>query len=95
MGAAKGILAVASHANIEEDRQTETGYVKTYHQGNSMVHERWDNASKEGEYSAVVADRFMVKVEGNGASIDELKSALGGVDVAGLAALKNDGVKPN
>jgi hypothetical protein len=95
MGSVKGVLAVASHANVEEDRQTETGYVKTYHQGNSMIHEQWDNASKEGEYSAVVADRFMVKVEGTGTSIDDLKSALGSVDVAGLAALKNDGVKAN
>ena len=95
MGSAKGVLAVANHANIEEDRQTETGYVKTYHQGDSMIHEQWDNTSKEGEYSAVVADRFMVKVEGTGTSIDALKSALGSVDVAGLAALKDDGVKPN
>lgn len=95
MGGAKGVLAVATHANSEEDRQTDTGYVKTYHQGGSMVHEQWDNASREGEYSAVVADRFMVKVEGSGPSIDVLKSALGGVDMAGLAALKNEGVKPN
>lgn len=95
MGGAKGILAVASHANVEEDRQTDTGYVKTYHQGGSMIHEQWDNASKEGEYSAVIADRFMVKVEGTGASIDVLKSALGSVDAAGLSALKNDGVKAN
>lgn len=95
MGGAKGVLAVASHANIEEDRQTDTGYVKTYHQGDSLIHEQWDSASKEGEYSAVVADRFMVKVEGNAESIDVLKSALTGVDTAGLAALKNDGVKPN
>ena len=95
MGGAKGVLAVASHANIEEDRQTDTGYVKTYHQGDSLIHEQWDSASKEGEYSAVVADRFMVKVEGNAESIDVLKSALTGVDTAGLAALKNDGVRPN
>lgn len=95
MGGAKGVLAVADRANIEEDRQTDTGYVKTYHQGGSMIHEQWDNTSKEGEYSAVVAERFMVKVEGSGPSIDALKSALNGVDMAGLAALKNEGVKPN
>ncbi len=95
MGGAKGVLAVASHANIEEDRQTDTGYVKTYQQGGHLIHEQWDNASKEGEYSAVVADRYMVKVQGSGGSIDELKSALGGVDMAGLAALKNEGVQPN
>jgi hypothetical protein len=35
----------------------------------------------------------MVKVEGNAANIDGLKSALGGVDVAGLAALKDEGVQ--
>jgi len=95
MGSAKGLLAVASHANVEEDRQTDTGYEKTYHQGDSMIHEQWDNASKQGEYSAVVANRFMVKVEGSGTSIDTLKSALAGVDVAGLAALKDEGVKSN
>jgi hypothetical protein len=95
MGGAKGVLAVASHANIEEDRQTDSGYVKTYQQGGSLIHEQWDNASKEGEYSAVVADRFMVKVQGSGSSIDELKSALGGVDMTGLAALKNEGVRPD
>jgi hypothetical protein len=95
MGGARGVLAVASRANVEEDRQTDTGYVKTYHQGGSMIHEQWDNSSKEGEYSAVLADRYMVKVEGSGASIDTLKSALNGVDMAGLAALKNEGVKPN
>ena len=95
MGSAKGVLALANHSSMEEDRQTGTGYVKTYHQGGSMIHERWDNSSKEGEYSAVVADRFMVKVEGNAANIDGLKSALNGVDVAGLAALKDEGVQAN
>ena len=95
MGGAKGVLALANHSNMEEDRQTGTGYVKTYHQGGNLVHERWDNSSSQGEYSAVVADRFMVKVEGNAANIDGLKSALNGVDVAGLAALKNEGVQPN
>ena len=92
MGGAKGILAAATHANVQQDRETSTGYEKTYNQGGSMIHEQWDNSSGQGEYSAVVADRFMVKVEGHGANIDALKSALGGVDVAGLAALKNEGV---
>jgi Yip1 domain len=92
MGGAKGLLAAATHANVEEDKESSTGYEKTYNQGGSMIHEQWDNSSGQGEYSAVVADRFMVKVAGHGANIDALKSALGGVNVSGLAALKNDGV---
>lgn len=95
MGSAKGILALANGAKVEMDRQTQTGYEKTYHQGDSMIHEQWDNSSGQGEYSAVVANRFTVKIQGNGANMDVLKSALGGVDLAGLAALKDEGVKSN
>ena len=65
------------------------------HEGGNMIHEQWDKSSSQGEYSEVIADRFMVKVEGNAPNIDALKSALGGVDVAGLAALKNEGVQAN
>ncbi len=93
MGSARGLMGLASWVNVEEDKQTQTGYEKTYKQGENMIHEEWDNADKRGEYSAVVAGRFMVKVAGNAGSIDELKSALGGVNLAGLAALRNEGVK--
>ena len=40
-------------------------------------------------------DRFAVKVSGEAGSIDELKAALAGVDLGGLEALKNEGVKAN
>jgi hypothetical protein len=48
MGGAKGVLALANHATLEEDRQTDSGYVKTYHQGGNMIHERLYSASYEG-----------------------------------------------
>jgi hypothetical protein len=93
MGSAKGLMGLASAINVEEDKQTQTGYEKTYKQGENMIHEEWDNASKHGEYSVMLAQRFMVKVDGSAASVDELKSAVGSVDLAGLAALRNEGVK--
>ena len=93
MGGAKGLAGLAAWANIEEDKQTQTGYEKTYKQGENMIHEEWDNADKRGQYSAMIAGRFMVQVSGNAGSIDELKSALGSVDLAGLAALRNEGLK--
>jgi hypothetical protein len=43
----------------------------------------------------VVGDRFSVDVSGNATNIDELKAAVSGVDLAGLEALKNQGVQPN
>jgi len=59
-----------------------------------MIHEQWDNADKRGEYSAMLAGRFMVKLTGNAGSVDELKSAVDSLNLSGLAALRNEGVKP-
>lgn len=95
MGGAKGIMALAGFANVETDRQTETGYEKTYKQDGRLVSERWDNSSRNGEFSIVLGDRFAVKVSGYGNSLDMsmLKAALGSLDLAGLEGLKNQGVK--
>jgi hypothetical protein len=93
MAAAKGLMGLAAWANIEEDKQTQTGYEKTYKQGENVIHEEWDNSSKHGEYSAMLAGRFMVAARGNAGSIDELRAAVGSVDLAGLAALRNEGMK--
>jgi hypothetical protein len=95
MGSAKGLMALATWANVEQDRETQTGYEKTYRQGGNMVHEQWDSGSKHGEYGQVLGERFAVKLSGDNTDIATLKSALGGVDLAGLEALKNEGVKPN
>jgi hypothetical protein len=43
----------------------------------------------------VVGNRYSVKVSGNAASIDDLKAAVTSVNLAGLEALKDQGVQPN
>ncbi|MEQ1581451.1 MAG: Yip1 family protein [Steroidobacteraceae bacterium] len=93
MGSAKGLMGLAAWVNVEEDKRTQTGYEKTYKQGENMIHEEWDNTDKRGEYSVVLAQRFAVKANGEVTSIDELKSAVSSVDLAGLVALRNEGVK--
>jgi hypothetical protein len=95
-GTLKGLVGFAKGwAGVEEDKQTEAGYEKTYSSGGQWVHEKWDNRSHYGEYGVIVGDRFSVTVSGNAASMDELKGAVGSVDLAALAALKNEGVQPN
>ncbi len=95
MGGAKGIMALAGFAGIEQDRQTEYGYEKTYKQDGRLVHEQWDNSSRSGEFGIVLGDRFAVKLSGYGEGLDAniLKAALGKLDLAGLEALRNEGVK--
>jgi hypothetical protein len=95
MGSAKGLMGMASWVNVEEDKQTQTGYEKTYKQGENMIHEEWDSQSNNGEYSVVLAQRFVVKVNGDAASADQLKAYVADVNLAGLAALRNEGVKSN
>ncbi len=91
-GSAKGILALAGMASLEEDQTTDHGFSKTYTVDGRMVHEEWDN-SGHGEYMQVVGERFTVKVSGNVESIDALKGALNDINLDGLAALKDEGVK--
>ena len=92
-GGAKGFLAMAGFAGVEEDKQTDSGYEKTYRDGNRLIHEEW-NKSGNGEYTVIIADRFVVAVKGNGvADIGALKAALSSVNLSGLEALRTQGVK--
>jgi hypothetical protein len=93
VGTAKGVLAFAGWSGLESDKESDHGYDKTYHQGEQFIHERWDSQSKSGEYSLVVAERFTVKASGSADSIDVLKAVVNEVNLSGLEALKNEGVK--
>jgi len=95
MGGMKGMMAFAGWAAGEQERETDQGYEKTYKQDGRLVHEEWDRERKSGEYSTVLGERFSVKLSGEASSITELKTAVASLDLAGLEALKNEGVKQN
>jgi hypothetical protein len=95
-GSLKGLVGFATGwAGVEQDHETDTGYDKTYKSGGQLVHEKWDSRGNSGEYGVVVGERFSVNVSGSAASIDELKAAVASVNLAGLEALKNQGVQAN
>jgi len=90
-GGAKGVIALANWAGVEEEREWQGGYEKTYRADGRMIHERWDSSSGSGEYSLVVGDRFAVEVSGSAASMDELKAAMtNGVNLAGLETIARE-----
>jgi len=93
-GALKGLMGfAAAWGGVEQDKETDAGYEKTYKADGQLVHEKWDKSSNSGEYAVVVADRFTVQVSGHAASVDDLKRAASSIDVGGLAALKGEGVQ--
>jgi hypothetical protein len=84
MGGSAGLMAIAAWAGIEQDKQSSTGYEKTYRANNRVMHEVWDSSSKHGEFSVITGNRFVVTVKGDVPSMDALKGAAGGVDLAAL-----------
>lgn len=92
-GSVKGFLALAGFAAVQADKETDHGYEKTYKQNGNLVHEQWDAQTKYGEYGLILGGRFAVKVSGNADSMDQLKAAAGSINLAGLEAMKDVGVK--
>lgn len=95
MGGAKGIMALAGIVGVESEKQTEYGYEKTYKQDGRLINESWDSNNHDGEFGMVLGERFTVKLRGNGEGLDMniLKSALSALNLGGLEAMKNQGVK--
>ncbi|MHA6206048.1 Yip1 family protein [Dyella soli] len=91
-GSMRGMMAMASAMAPESEQQTDHGYEKTYTNNGRLAHEEWDTSARRGEYGVIVAQRFSVKASGNADSIDQLKQAVGSVDLDKLESLKNEGV---
>jgi len=92
-GGAKGAMAFAGFAMGEREQQSGENYEKSYREGGRLVQEEWDAGSRSGKYALVLADRFAIKIDGQGFEMQELKAIAGSLDLAGLEALKMQGVK--
>lgn len=94
MGSARGLAALAGWSLVETESESDTGYERVHRKDGLRVHEQWDGSSGSGSYELIVADRFLVKLQGSGLEMDEIKAAAESLDLSGLAALKESGVKP-
>jgi hypothetical protein len=89
---AAGLMALAGMANVEQSSEEGTRSERTGQENGRMVHEQWDTATGSGEYSVVLGKRFLVKLEGGAQSLQELKAAVGELELARLESLRNEGV---
>jgi hypothetical protein len=87
IAAAGAIAALGSAFNVQSSHQTATGYDKTETIDGRMTTEKWDSGSKNGSYSVLVANRFMVAAEGTVGDIAELKQAVAAIPADQLEAL--------
>ena len=86
-GVLGNIATLGGALTASSNKQTTTGYEKTEMQGGNMVEEKWDNQSKSGSYSVLVASRFSVEASGSAPSIDTLKSAVASVNLGQLQSM--------
>ncbi len=86
--AAMGALASLGGAvDVQQDKETATGYEKMGKVDGRLTNEEFDNQSKSGKYSVIVADRFMVEADGEGVGMDDLKGAVSSVGIDRLESL--------
>lgn len=88
MGSAAGIGMLAGWALMEQSRESEDGYEKTAKVGGNPVYERYDASAKQGDYSMLIGQRFIIEASGNGIDMDDLRRAVAALDLTKLDALK-------
>lgn len=92
MGGASGLMGLASWVNVQGEKEDQYGSEKTGKVNGRLVREK-SSKSGGGEYSVVVADRFMVEARSSSVDLGTLKSAVGSLDLGKLEAMKDEGVK--
>jgi len=87
MGANRAMLAMIGM--VQQDQESASGYHKVFQRDGRTVQEQWTAATRAGEYTLIVGDRFMVQAKGQGPDMAALKQAVDAVDLARLQQLKD------
>ncbi len=80
-------IAAFGLAMVEIDREDDNGYERTSKINGFKAFEKWNSKKEQGEYKVLVANRFVVELEGKKLTMDTLKSAVAAIDLSKLAAL--------
>lgn len=92
LGGVKGLMALAGFAG-ESERETSTGFERSYSKNGEMIKEKWNSQSSRGEFSMTVGKRFSVSANGQADSFKELQAIVASLDLKRLEKLKNQGVE--
>jgi hypothetical protein len=86
-GGVAGLMGMASWMNVQGERENADRRESTRKEGNRLVREEVDKHGGNSKYTVVLADRFIVEARGN-VDYAQLKSAVNGLDLAKLEAMK-------
>ncbi|MDZ4370065.1 MAG: Yip1 family protein [Phenylobacterium sp.] len=86
-GGAAALVGLAGAFNAQSSQETATGYEKMGQVDGRMTQESYDREARSGEYAVLVGERFWVRAEGSGVTMDELKAAVAAVGISRLEAV--------
>ncbi|MEQ9503662.1 MAG: hypothetical protein RIT81_42800 [Deltaproteobacteria bacterium] len=95
MGSMKGFaaMAAAGWAMAEIDRESDDGYERTSKIDGHKSYEKWSSKTMRGQVKLILADRFMVEVEGRKVPMKDLLATAKGLPLDDLVDMKDEGVK--
>jgi Yip1 domain len=87
LGALGAMASLAGAVGAHATEQNGASYSKMSTVNGRMTKEEYDGDNKSGSYSILVSNRVMVEAEGSNVSMDDLKSALGSIDLNHIESL--------
>ena len=86
---------LAGFGLVESEKETASGYEKTGKSSGGdfpgYYREKFNKTGTQAEFTTIVGERFMVEADGRGIEMAALKQQLKQLNLAGLAAVKNQG----
>jgi hypothetical protein len=87
LGSAGALAGMAGAFNLKSSSESATGYEKVGKTDGRLTRESFETEGRRGEYSVLVADRFLIQANGAGVDMSQLKAAVGAVGTDRLERL--------
>ncbi|OZC02109.1 hypothetical protein [Rubricoccus marinus] len=81
----------APWAMMDVDKETDTTYERTITYQGQRGYRKYDTERRRGELSALIENRYLVKVSGRDVEDAQMEEALQAVDTRRLASMKDEG----
>jgi hypothetical protein len=94
VSAVAGLMDAAGGIAQSVTSESDTGFERNVTIDGQTAHEKYDNRSKHGELSVIVARRFAVAVSGDALDMGALEQYAGTIDYARLEAMRDVGLQP-
>lgn len=92
-GGAGGLVALAGWANVQGEKETDGRVERTRKEGGRVVHEEYSKNGRDAEFTIVLGDRFIVSARGQGVPIEQLRTAVGSLELAKLESMRDAGAQ--